>query len=252
MRARFHALLIALSMTSLAVIPCAEAQMRMRGGSKVGRILFNSPSAGRNGLACINCHANFDEEKSDDGKLRAGHPLINSAKRQTWWGQDPEVDNMYPDIAHAAVVCVEMFMLNPDKLTAQQLLDLQSHLHNITRQPIKAPLPLSPAVDKTGEYGGFDGGDKIIGRNLFFAACHTCHPNGNAGIAPALPRDKDPAFYARKVREGNGLGAEIAGLDPDAYDEAEGEFMPFFGVDRLTQRQLQHIIAYIRSLPPGR
>ena len=201
MRARFHAALIALSMTSLAVIPCAEAQMRMRGRSKVGRILFNSPSAGRNGLACINCHANFDEEKSDDGKLRAGHPLINAAKRQTWWGQDPEVDNMYPDIAHAAVVCVEMFMLNPDKLTAQQLLDLQSHLHNITRQPIKAPLPLAPAVDKTGEYGGFDGGDKIIGRELFLQPAIPVIPTATPVSHRRFPEIKIPPFtLAKSVR----------------------------------------------------
>lgn len=250
MRVQSQASLIALSLASLVIIPCVEAQMRMRGTSKSGRVLYHSPAVGRNGLACINCHADFDEEKSTDGRLRAGHALINAAKRKTYWGQDPEVDNLYPDIAHAAVVCVEEFMLNPDKLTSQQLLHLQSYLRNITRQPITAPLALAPSADKTGEYGGFGGGDKIIGRDLFFAACHTCHPNGNSGIAPALPRDKDPSFYARKVREGNGLGAELSGLDPDAYDQAEGEFMPFFGVDRLTRKQLQHIIAYIQSIPP--
>ena len=243
-------ILVALTVTCLTPNQ-SQTQMRMTGTSIDGRVLFHSPAVGRNGLACIDCHADFDEKKKRDGRLRAGHSLINAASRVTWWGQDPEVDNLYPDIAHAAVVCVEDFMLNPDKLSTQQLLNLQRYLKNITRQPNKAPLPLAPAADKTGEYAGYDSGDKVAGRELFFAACHNCHPNGNAGIAPALPRDRDPSFYARKVRQGNGLGAQLSGLDPDAYDPAYGEFMPFFGVDRLSRRQLQHIIAFIRSLPPA-
>ena len=56
--------------------------------------------------------------------------------------------------------------------------------------------------------------------------------------------------YAKKVREGDGLGAQIAGLDPNAYDPNSGQFMPFFSVDRLSNDQLSDIIAYIKSIPP--
>ena len=229
--------------------PGAEAQMRMRGTAKAGRLLYHSPSAGKNGLSCIHCHADFDEKKYGDGKIRAAHPLINSASRQTWWGQDPEEEGIHQDVSHAAVVCVVDFMQNPDKLTAQQLLDLEAYLQAITRQPIRAPLALAPGADRTGQQG-LGGGDRIRGRDFFFSACHSCHPNGNEGIAPALPRDKEPAFYARKVREGNGLGAKLSGIDPDAYEPASGQFMPFFGLDRLSNPQLRDIIAYVRSLPP--
>jgi mono/diheme cytochrome c family protein len=110
---------------------------------------------------------------------------------------------------------------------------------------------MAPAADKTGEYVGFDGGYRITGRQLFFAACHTCHPNGNAGIAPApIARDQSPAYYARKIREGDGLGSTLSGLDPNAYDPDGGQFMPFFGADRLTNGQVRHVIAFIKSLPP--
>lgn len=65
----------------------------------------------------------------------------------------------------------------------------------------------------------------------------------------AIPRDREPAFYARKIREGNGLGAVFSGINPDAYDPAAGQFMPFFGLDRLSNQQMRDIIAYIRNLP---
>ena len=196
MRAQFQASLIALSLTCLVIVPCAEAQMRMRGTSKGGRVLYHSPAAGRNGLACIDCHADFDEKKLSDGKLRAGHALINAAKRKTYWGQDPEVDNLYPDIAHAAVVCVEEFMLNPDKLTSQQLLDLQSYLRNITRQPITAPLALAASADKTGEYGGFGGATRSLEEISFLQPAtpvtRTAIPElrqhcPETGIPPSMP-----------------------------------------------------------------
>ncbi len=136
-------------------------------------------------------------------------------------------------------------MRNPKKLTAQQLVDLQAYLKRINRRPILTPQVYAAGGDLTGEYAGFEGGDKILGRGLFYATCHSCHPNGNAGIAPSLPRDRDAAFYARKVR----LGAVFSAINPNAYDPAAGLVMPFFGLDRLSNKQLRDIIAYIKNLP---
>lgn len=242
--ARGAVLIIVLGATALS------AQMVMRGTAQEGRVMFHSSALSSNGLACIHCHADFDENRLDDGLIRSGHSLYNSASRLTWWGQEPDDPDRYSDIAHAAVVCVEHFMLNPEKLTAQELLSLQAYLQGITRRPVRSPLALAPAADKTGQYRGLDGGDRIAGRRLFFAACHTCHPSGNAGIAPVpIPVDKPAEFYARKIREGDGLGAVLAGLDPNAYDPKAGLFMPFFGADRLTNGQIRDIIAFVKSLP---
>lgn len=243
--AHIAVLIIALGAASLS------AQMKMRGTPQEGRVMFHSSALSSNGLACIQCHADFDESRLDDGLIRAGHSLYNSASRQTWWGQEPDDPDRYSDIAHASVVCVEHYMRNPEKLTAQELLSLQAYLKGITKRPVRVPLALAPAADKTGEYGGLDGGDRIAGRRLFFAACHTCHPNGKSGIAPVpIPKDKPAAFYGRKIREGDGLGAVLAGVDPNAYDPAAELFMPFFGADRLTNNQIRDIIAFIKSPQP--
>jgi mono/diheme cytochrome c family protein len=235
---------------TLALILPLSAQMTMTGTAAEGRRLFYSPTLSTNGLSCNHCHADFDEKLKDDGLIRAGHPLANAAQRETWWGKDPKRPNAYRQIAAAAVVCVEHYLRNPTKLTAQQMLDLQAYLEAITRRPDRAPLAIAPAADQSGEYRGFEDGNRLDGKPLFDAACHVCHPNGNAGIAPAIPRDREPPFYARKVREGDGLGAVLSGIDPDAYDPAAARFMPFFGADRLSRGQLRDLIAYVKSLPP--
>ncbi len=135
----------------------ADAQRAPKGAWGEGRTLFHSPAVSTNGLACIHCHSDFDEKRERDGLLRAAHSLANSASRQTYWGQEIE-DNpdRYQDIAHAGVVCVETFMRNPKKLTAQQLVDLQAYLKRINRRPILTPLVNVPGGDLTGEYAGFE------------------------------------------------------------------------------------------------
>ncbi|MBT5059179.1 MAG: cytochrome c [Gemmatimonadetes bacterium] len=225
------------------------AQRGARGTAAEGRVLFHSPSLSTNGLACINCHSDFDETREPDGRLRAGHPLYNATMRATYWGQQENDPDRYQSIGDAAVVCVEHFMQNPDKLTARQVESLTEYLKFKSPRPLSEPLALAPAADKTGEYLGHDGGDRIRGRDLFYATCHVCHPNANAGIGVAIPRSKDPTFYAQKVREGDGLGAVLSGLDANAFTLSAGEYMPFFGADRLTKVQLRDIIAYLRSLP---
>jgi mono/diheme cytochrome c family protein len=234
----------------LTPLAAAYAQITIAGTAFDGLKLFKSSAVGANGLSCAQCHATVNEERIDDGLIRAAHSMANAADRETWWGQDPEGPGAYANIAAAAVVCVEHYMRRQNKLTAQQLLDLEAFLSSINRRPEHDALAIAPAADKTGEYSGYEGGDKVIGRTLFYTACHTCHPNGEAGIAPAIPRQKPAAFYARKVREGDGLGAVLSGVDPNAYDPASGQFMPFFGADRLSKDQIRDIIAYILVFAP--
>ena len=226
--------------------------MTITGTVSNGLKLFKSPALGANGLSCAHCHANVNEKQIDDGLIRAAHSLANAASRITWWGQDPKSSEAYPNIATAAVVCIEHYMRSKDKLTAKQLLDLNKYLLSINRRPDSMAQPIAPAADQTREYNTYQEGDKILGRLLFYAACHTCHPNGDTGIGPAIPRSKPPRFYAKKIREGDGLGAVLSGVDPNAYDPNAGKFMPFFGADRLSQDQIGHIIAYILSLPPAK
>ena len=251
-----HAVPGLLLVASVLVTPLASAAQsanQVKGSATAGRLLYHSPATSRNGLSCVHCHADFDEERRPDGMIRSGHSLYNASRRETFWGQEADSPDRYVDISSAAVVCVETFMLNPDKLTASQTLSLEAYLRVITRHPTLAPLAYMAGADLTGRYVGFEGGDKRRGRRLFFAACHSCHPNGNTGIAPVpIPRDADPSVYARKVREGNGLGAVFSGLDPTAYVEDSGLFMPFFGVDLLANQEIRHIIAYVKALPPPR
>ena len=98
-----------------------SAQMSMRGTAQEGRLMFNNSAPSSNGLACIQCHSDFDETRTNDGLIRAGHSLYNAASRLTWWGQEEEDQDRYNDISHAAVFCVEHFMRSPLKLMAQQL-----------------------------------------------------------------------------------------------------------------------------------
>jgi hypothetical protein len=128
----------------LVLVICTSslsAQMSMRGRAQSGRVLFHSSALGNNGLACIDCHADFDEARLGDGLIRAGHSLYGAASRQTYWGQEEDDPDRYPDVAHAAVFCVEHFMRNPEKLTTQQLFDLQTYLRSINRRPMLTDPP---------------------------------------------------------------------------------------------------------------
>lgn len=230
----------------------ASGQMMLKGTSVAGRRLFHSPSVSNNGLSCGHCHADFDEAKRADGLIRPAHSLYNAYYRETWWGMDPEADNAYATIDEAALVCVVHYMRNKTKLTAQQLLDLRAYLKSLSFKIIRIAQPIAPAADMTGEYPGFTGGNRFEGKEIFYSACHSCHPNGNGGIAPKpLPRDQEPSYYAKYIREGDGLGTVLSGVDPNAYQFKEGRFMPFYGADRLSDAQIRDIISYIKSLPPA-
>jgi len=66
--------------------PLAQAEISEQ--AQLGRELFYDPSFGGtlnpkkiSGLACADCHADFDEDANPDGKIRAGHSIIGVPQR---------------------------------------------------------------------------------------------------------------------------------------------------------------------------
>ncbi len=101
-----------------------------------------------------------------------------------------------------------------------------------------------PAATPTAEQSGTPAkpapaqaeGDPATGQKLYEVSCNACHPGGGKGVGPALS-GKD--FLAKFGQDAALTKVVRAGTDKG---------MPGFAADRLTDRQLTDIIAYIRSL----
>ena len=66
----------------------SQSQSEISEQAQLGRELFYDPSFGGtlepkkiSGLACADCHADFDEDANPDGKIRAGHSIIGVPHR---------------------------------------------------------------------------------------------------------------------------------------------------------------------------
>jgi cytochrome c len=204
-----------------------------------GRLLYNDASIGKNGIACSTCHSTSEnEEKDGDGLLRPGGSLFGVARRKFWRGDAKR--STYPTLADAVDVCLQLFQ-GGTPLPPKERSALEAFLKSIS--PRETTVVIQPSLEADLDYDRdkYKGGDGDAGRALFFKACHSCHPKGGQGIAPSI-KGKTFAEVARKVREGNGLlrGARVG-----------SEWMPFFGLNRLDNKQLADIAAYVASLSPS-
>jgi mono/diheme cytochrome c family protein len=72
------------------------------------------------------------------------------------------------------------------------------------------------------------------GRRLFYQNCHQCHPNGNAGLGPALNNKPAPRFLLKtQVRAGLGT-------------------MPSFSKDKISPEELDQLVDYLKALRQAR
>ncbi|MBI2372537.1 MAG: c-type cytochrome [Deltaproteobacteria bacterium] len=205
-----------------------------------GRQLFHDPGLGRAGVACGSCHSTVaDEDKEGDGLIRAGHTLFGVAKRAHWRGDTRR--SAYRDVGQAADACASVFM--GAELGATEKRAIAAFLGSISPKP-SAPVTIVPGLEASKDYkrDKYTNGDVTRGRALFFRACHACHPHGDQGIGPTL-FGTAAETTAMWVREGNGL---LRGKrDPKAWS-------PFYGRDRLSDKDVADIAAFVASLKsPG-
>ncbi|MCK6551760.1 c-type cytochrome [Myxococcota bacterium] len=201
-----------------------------------GRVLFHDPGLGKNGVACATCHATTEKDENGDGLLRSGHTLWGAAKRKFWRGDEKRTT--HPTLADAVDVCVQLFQ-GGQPLEGRTRLAIDAYLKSISKNA-ESPLVIEPALEADLDYGRdkYKGGDAELGRRVFFRACNTCHPKAGQGLGPAIA-GKSVADVAKKIREGNGF---IRG------SRKGNEWMPFFGRDRLGDRQVADVAAYVASL----
>jgi mono/diheme cytochrome c family protein len=83
--------------------------------------------------------------------------------------------------------------------------------------PTHPPLRLDTAAEQRGQV-------------VFFMFCHQCHPQGEAGLGPAINNKPVPSAAIRlQVRQG--LGA-----------------MPSFSDNEISERELDDLLAYLDAL----
>ncbi|MBI4819815.1 MAG: c-type cytochrome [Deltaproteobacteria bacterium] len=205
-----------------------------------GRQLFHDGGLGRSGFSCASCHSTVaDESKEGDGLLRAGHTLFGAAKRPHWRGDTRR--SAYKDVGAAMDACVDVFM--GTQLGAPDKRALVGFITSISPKSA-SPISIVPGLEASKDYkrDKYANGDPSRGRVLFFRACHSCHPGGDQGLGPALFGATSEAA-AMWIREGNGL---LRGK------RTKDGHSPFFGRDRLSDKEVADIGAFVESLKaPG-
>jgi mono/diheme cytochrome c family protein len=207
--------------------------------SDEGRRIFHDPGIGKNGVSCAGCHGTVaNEAKDGDGLIRAGHPLAGVAKRPFWRGDRKR--RFHRDLGDAANVCVMVFQ-GGRPLEAERLRPLVAYLKSISRRGRARPLTIETALEADLDYDRpkYRGGDPLAGRDVFYRACHGCHPHARAGTGPAIA-GQSVADIAKYVREGNGL---LRGARKGS------SWMPAFGLDRLSHQQVADVAAWVSKQP---
>lgn len=200
-----------------------------------GRVLYEAPHQDGNTFACATCHALA--EPTRDGLVRPGHPLAGAPQRPTW------KDGQLIDFRDAVNTCRRDWLAAPDfGADDPRFMALLEFLAAQSEAQAVDPLVYA-IVDPPADTGG---GDPLVGQRTFNGRCIVCHGENGTGTerAPAITGTKlSPDFIALKVRRSGNP-------DSDVYPGLTPGRMPFWSADRISDRQIRDIIAFLQTSEP--
>jgi mono/diheme cytochrome c family protein len=204
-----------------------------------GQEIFRDRHLGESGVACMDCHTDYDEDSKNDGRIRAGHSILGAHKRAQTWNGEFSGDALRRTAAGAAK-CAYQFQARGQSietaLSEQEAAALMAFYQYISTSD-EPPMLNWTAVTYPGD-PDFSAealkteletieslrGDATRGEKVFGMACAFCHENG---LGPAM------RIVKRKV----------ANLPRNA--RTGDETMPFFSRDKLTDQDIADIKAFI-------
>ncbi len=246
--------LTALLTLSLAIIANAEMHEKANEKAKMGRELFSDPSFGGtldptkvSGLSCSDCHADFDEATTPDGRIRAGHSIIGVPHRGEAKGGMITAD-IFARAAGGGGFCYQHFLqkvpsdkVDPIAIPEEQAEALMAYFEHVSGDN-KGPDFQITMLDKDAASAAADKimemkGDAQRGWKLYGQACNVCHPTAQRpGIGSQLVKKRPPRDVEKRKHR-------IA-----AYVRKGGFTMPFFTEDRLSDQEIADIVAFIAEL----
>lgn len=186
------------------------------------------------GQHCSLCHGGNGLGNGREGDADYGPPLINVGAAS--------VDFMLASGRMPADNSNEPLQRRPPPFDATQRaalvayvtqLDIPANLSQQEREDLAIPEQPGPGIPRLGD---LDDADLADGRALFTTNCAACHGPTAAGIAVGQ-RDVSsnlegvpPLQVAEAIRSGPGV-------------------MPVFGVDNLTNEELEEVVAWVDALP---
>lgn len=220
---------------------------------QLGRELFYDPSFGGtldpkkiSGLACADCHADFDEDANPDGKIRAGHSIIGVPHRGEAKGGMIKADT-FRRAAGGGGFCYQHFLqrvpddkVNPIAIPEEQAEALMAYFEHVSGEN-KGPQFELQKLDKEAANAAAEKivamkGDAKKGWKLYSRACNDCHPTARkAGIGSQLIRRKAPSNVPKTLHK---YAAKIRG---------GGFIMPFYSEDRLSNQDIADIISFLNQ-----
>ncbi|MCB2205703.1 cytochrome c [bacterium] len=206
-----------------------------------GQEIFRNRSYGEVEIACIDCHADFDESLANDDRIRPGHSILGAHQRVEAWNGEFSGDGLRRTAAGAAK-CAYLYQEKgsgiEDAISESDARALMAYYAYVS--PGNEPPKLSwEAVTWPGD-ADFDEdtfekelegitklrGDAARGEVMFDRACGPCH---DTGLGPAVRIVKRKAEHVpAAVRGGN-------------------DSMPFFSRDKLTDQDIADIQAFLQK-----
>lgn len=206
---------------------------------KAGKKLFREAGWTATGMTCIHCHADFNEKKTPDGYVRPGHPLFNAGFRAEYhaWDGSP-----IPTLEEAIATCTKRWMTErrdegsaePAQHRIRQLVAyLRSEALTVERKSKAIEVMWS---DKFPGDRLLELGDPGLGGAGFKRSCSMCHLPDGTGPGPTLVRNGYSRYQIAK---------KIRGIDNEGLN---GLVMPRFPKDRLSDREMINIVAFVYQM----
>jgi mono/diheme cytochrome c family protein len=207
------------------------------GDIEKGRKMFVETGEEFDYPSCAHCHATVapEEEAKSTGHIRPGFPVRDTAHRGAWKNKKR---GTLATAADAGNICVVAFQKRA-RLSPARLADLEAYLraNSPDREVKPRKIGYNPALPAS-----LDGGDAERGKKTVGLYCGGCHGKSDEHFAFNLrARSKKKRKVAMKVR----------GYIRDTRSESGMRFKPssgmmsFFAKDRLPDRDLLDIIAYV-------
>ncbi|MHC4959232.1 MAG: hypothetical protein ACYTGN_12760 [Planctomycetota bacterium] len=229
-----------LFLVAIPALLAGAVTVSAQGGGSVetGKKMFHDTGEDLDYPSCAHCHATVDvkDEAEKTGHIKPAFPVFNTAHRGGW--KNKPVTKGPKTAGDAGNICVVAFQKRGKKLPAGQVAHLNAYLQSVSPGKDVKPRKINYAPKIPAS---LDGGDKAAGEKKVQMYCGGCHGQSDDHLQSAL---KAGRYKKSKV------AMKVRGWIKDKKTgkprfKANNGMMSFFAKDRLPDKDLLDILAYL-------